>query len=155
MAKTPDKPNKPSSIPTAKEVMQKVAQAEAERASEAMRRETAVAAEKKAQIERLKAPSGVSHEEAIERVTNIIERAVSNGLTEVQVYRFPNTLCTDNGRAINQQERGWEATLTGVPKEIYNFWKSDLQPRGYVLYAQIVEFPGGVPGDVGITLKWG
>src|SRR5262245_16884663 len=28
MAKTPDKPDKPSSIPTAKEVMQKVAQAE-------------------------------------------------------------------------------------------------------------------------------
>jgi hypothetical protein len=35
---------------------------------------------------------------------------VSNGKTEVQVYRFPNQLCTDNGRAINQ-EPGWEDTL--------------------------------------------
>lgn len=150
------KPDKTSSVlPTAEEMMQKVAQAEAERAAEAMRRQAAVDAEKKALIDKLQGSSGVSHEEAMKRVTVIINRAVSNGLTEVQVYRFPNTLCTDHGRAINQQERGWENTLTGVPKEIYEFWKSQLQPRGYKLYAQIVEFPGGVPGDVGITLKWG
>jgi hypothetical protein len=33
----------------------------------------------------------------------------------VQVRRFPNQLCTDKGRAINQQEPGWDNTLTGVP----------------------------------------
>lgn len=153
MAKTPEKPS--NVLPTADEVMQKVAQAEADRASESMRRQAKIDAEKKALVDRLKAPSGVSDDEAIARVKVMIERAVSNGLTEVQVYRFPNTLCTDNGRAINQQERGWETTLTGIPKEIYDFWKSQLQPRGYKLYAQIVEFPDGVPGDVGITLKWG
>jgi hypothetical protein len=43
-------------------------------------------------------------------------------LTEVQVCRFPNNLCTDRGRAINQQEPGWETTLTGFPKEIYQLW---------------------------------
>jgi hypothetical protein len=151
-----NKTDKPSVIlPTAAEVMEKVAQAEAERASDALRREAATAAEKKALIDRLQAPSGVSNQEAINRVAVIIQGAVSNGLTEVQVYRFPNSLCTDRGRAINQQEQGWESTLTGVPKEIYEFWKSELQPRGYKLYAQIVEFPDGVPGDVGITLKWG
>lgn len=153
MAKTPEKPS--NILPTADEVMHKVAQAEADRASESMRRQAKIDAEKKALVDRLKAPSGVSDDEAIARVKVMIERAVSNGLTEVQVYRFPNTLCTDNGRAINQQERGWETTLTGIPKEIYDFWKSQLQPRGYKLYAQIVEFPDGVPGDVGITLKWG
>jgi hypothetical protein len=152
MAKTPDKP--PSALPSAKEMMQKVAQAEAEKANEAMRRQAASEAEKKALIDKLKGPSGVSREEALQRAAVIIQRAVGNGLTEVQVYRFPNTLCTDHGRAINQQERGWEKTLTGIPKEIYDFWKSELQPKGYKLYAQIVEFPGGVPGDVGITLKW-
>ena len=62
----------------------------------------------------------------------IVERAVANGLTEVQVYRFPNTLCTDNGRAINQGEPGWEATLSGVPKEIYEFWQRQLQPLGRI-----------------------
>lgn len=152
MAKTSDKPS--TVLPSAKEMMAKVAQAEAEKAAEAMRRQAASDAEKKALIDRLKGPSGVSREEALQRAAAIIQRAVSNGLTEVQVYRFPNTLCTDNGRAINQQERGWETTLTGIPKEIYDFWKSELQPQGYKLYAQIVEFPGGVPGDVGISLKW-
>ena len=85
----------------------------------------------------------------------IIQRAANNGLTEVQVYRFPNTLCTDHGRAINQQESGWETTLTGVPKEIYEFWARQLRSLGYKLRVQIVDFPGGVPGDVAMTLKWG
>lgn len=153
MASTPDKLS--SILPSAEEVTQKVALSEAEKAAEAMRRHTIAEAAKKALIDRLKGPSGVSDDEAIRRVAAIIQGAVSNGLLEVQVHRFPNTLCTDNGRAINQQERGWETTLTGVPKEIYEFWKRQLQPRGYKLYAQIVEFPDGVPGDVGITLKWG
>jgi hypothetical protein len=79
---------------------------------------------------------------------------VANGLTEVLVYRFPNQLCTDRGRAINQQEAGWETTLTGLPKEMYEFWKRQLQPLGYKIRFQIVDFPGGMPGDVGITLRW-
>jgi hypothetical protein len=61
----------------------------------------------------------------------VIQRAVRHGMREVQVYRFPNVLCTDRGRAINQMEAGWEQTLTGIPKEIYQLWKEYLQPRGY------------------------
>jgi hypothetical protein len=100
-------------------------------------------------------PSGVSDEEAIQRAMKIIERAVANGKTEVHVHRFPNQLCTDKGRAINQQEPGWENTLTGVPKEIYQLWAKYFRPRGYKLKVEIVDFPGGMPGDVGMTLKWG
>ena len=81
--------------------------------------------------------------------------AVNNGLTQVQVYRFPNSLCTDRGRAINQQEADFASTLTGLPKEMYEFWSRQLKPLGYKLQFQIVDFPNGVPGDVGITLKWG
>ena len=77
-----------------------------------------------------------------------------NGLSEVQVYRFPNSLCTDHGRAINQMEKGWEATLTGIPKEIFQLWSDYLQPRGYRIRYQIVDFPGGVPGDISITISW-
>ena len=141
-------------LPTAQEVMEKLALAEAEKASQAARKHAADEAEKKALIDKLTKPSGVSDEEALKRVAAIVERAVANGLTEVQVYRFPNTLCTDHGRAINQQEAGWEATLTGVPKEIYEFWDRQLRPLGYKLKVQIIDFPGGMPGDVGITLKW-
>ena len=141
-------------LPTAQEVMEKLALAAAEKASEAVRKHAAAEAEKKALIDRLTKPSGLSDDEVLRRTEAIIERAVTNGLTEVQVYRFPNSLCTDHGRAINQQEPGWETTLTGVPKEIYDFWERQLRPLGYKLKVQIIDFPGGMPGDVGITLKW-
>jgi uncharacterized protein YpuA (DUF1002 family) len=146
---------KPVALPSAEEVMKKLAAAEAEKASEEHRRQKLMDEEKKSLIDKLSRPSGVSDEEALSRVAAIVERAVKNGLTEVQVYRFPNSMCTDRGRAINQQEAGWEKTLTGIPKEIYDFWHRHLRDRGYKLKAQIVEFPDGVPGDVGIILKWG
>ncbi len=92
------------SLPTAQQVMEKLALAEAEKASATARKQSDAEAEKKMLLEKLTKPSGVSDEEALRRVAAIIERAVSNGLTEVQVYRFPNALCTDRGRAINQQE---------------------------------------------------
>ena len=142
------------SLPTAQEVMEKLAIAEAEKASAAAKKAADTEAEKKMLLEKLTKPSGVSDEEALRRVAAIIERAVSNGLTEVQVYRFPNAMCTDRGRAINQQESGWEQTLTGLPKEMYEFWGRQLRPRGYKIKFQIVDFPDGMPGDVGITLKW-
>jgi hypothetical protein len=141
-------------LPTAQEAMERLALAEAEKASAAVAKRAAAEAEKQALLDKLTQPSGVSDEEALKRVATIVERALANGLTEVQVYRFPNTLCTDHGRAINQQEPGWEATLTGLPKEMYEFWDRQLRPRGYKLRVQIVDFPGGMPGDVGITLKW-
>jgi hypothetical protein len=85
----------------------------------------------------------------------MVERAISSGLQEVLVYRFPNQLCTDRGRAINQKEPEWPSTLTGVPKEIYNFWERALRPLGYKLRFEIIDWPGGMPGDIGITLRWG
>ena len=142
------------SLPTAQQVMEKLALAEAEKASAAAKKQADLEAEKKMLLDKLTKASGVSDEEALRRVATIIERAASNGLTEVQVYRFPNALCTEHGRAINQQEPGWETTLTGLPKEMYQFWERELRPRGYKLRFQIVDFPGGMPGDVGITLKW-
>ena len=143
-------------LPSAKQVMEQLALTEAEKASEAMRQKAKADAEKKALIDRLTKPSGVSDEQALKRAAAIIQRAVKNGLTEVEIIRFPNTLCTDRGRAINNElEPGWEKTLTGRPKELYEFWERQLKPRGYKLRFQVVDFSGGVPGDIGITLKWG
>jgi hypothetical protein len=143
-----------TALPSAKEMMEKLALAEAEKAEAASRRQAEVEAEKKLLLEKITKPSGVSDDEAMQRVAIIVQRAVSNGQTEVQVYRFPNQLCTDHGRAINQQEPGWEKTLTGLPKEMYEFWDRRLRPLGYKLKFQIVDWPGGMPGDVGISLKW-
>jgi hypothetical protein len=141
-------------LPKASDFMKKLALAEAEEASKQARKAAEAEAEMKALIDRLSKASGVSDEEAIRRAVKIIERAVSNGRSEVQVYRFPNQLCTDRGRAINQQEPGWEKTLTGVPNEIYQLWAKYFRPRGYKLKVEIVDFPGGMPGDVAMTLKW-
>jgi hypothetical protein len=142
-------------LPSAKQVMEQVALAEAEKASVALRAQAKVDAEKNALIKKLTAPSGVSDEEALKRVATIIQRAVKNGLGEVEIIRFPNTLCTDRGRAVNNNlESGWEKTLTGLPKEMYEFWDRQLRPLGYKLRFQVVDFSGGVPGDIAITLKW-
>jgi len=112
--------NKPDALlPSAKEVKQKIALAEAEEAEKQARMRAEAQAEKKALIDQLSKPSGISDEEAIERGIKIIERAMHSRMTEVEVFRFPNQLCTDKGRAIIQQEPGWEKTLTGAPKEIY------------------------------------
>ncbi|HEY9521176.1 MAG TPA: hypothetical protein VIQ39_06480 [Methyloceanibacter sp.] len=142
-------------LPSANDFMKKLALAEAEEATKQARKLAEAEAEKKALLDQFTKPSGLSDEEAIQRAIKIIERAVSNGRTEVQVHRFPNQLCTDRGRAINQQEPGWENTLTGVPKEIYELWAKYFRERGYKLKVEIVDFPGGMPGDVGMTLKWG
>ena len=134
--------------------MKKLALAEAEEAAKQARRLVDGEAEKKALLDHFTKPSGVSDEEGIKRAVAIIERAVSNGKTEVQVCRFPNNLCTDRGRAINQQEPGWESTLTGLPKEIYQLWAKYFRERGYKLRVEIIDFPGGMPGDIAMTLKW-
>jgi len=142
-------------LPTALDCRKKSAEMEAEKASEYMRKREAAEAEKKELLDRLAKPSGVSDEERMKRAAAIIKRAVSNGLTEVEVGRFPNNLCTDKGRALNQQEPGWADTLTGLPKELYQFWKKHLEQRGYRLKCQIADWPNGMPGDVSMTLMWG
>jgi hypothetical protein len=141
-------------VPSAKDLQKKLALAEADKAADTARRLAVEEAEKKALLDQLSKPSGVSEELRMQRVAAIIQRAVNNGATEVFVGRFPNQLCTDHGRAINQGEPGWEKTLTGLPKELYEFWGKHLRQRGYKLKMQIVDFPGGMPGDVGVTLSW-
>ncbi len=141
-------------LPKAADCKKRIAEIEGEKASEYMKVEAAKAAEKQALLDQLAKPSGVSDEERMKRAASIIKRAVESGLTEIEVGRFPVQLCTDGGRAINQQEKGWETTLTGLPKEVYMFWKTYLQPRGYKLRAQVATWPGGVPGDIGLSLAW-
>jgi hypothetical protein len=66
-----------------------LALAEAEMASEALRQKKKADAEKKALIDKLLKPSGISEQEALKRAAVIVQRAVKNGLTEVEAFRFP------------------------------------------------------------------
>ena len=94
------------------------------------------------------------HPEVFERVSRVVKGAAERGEREVLVIRFPSEYCTDGGRAINNFEPNWPETLTGFAKRAHEFFQKELQPRGYKARAQILDFPGGVPGDVGIFLSW-
>jgi hypothetical protein len=143
-----------TAIMSAQELRTKMAIAESEKASAALKAKNAEEKEKKALIDHLLHPSPLSDEEIMEKAVVIVNRAVEAGLTSVQVFRFPHQICSDNGRAIHEGEEGWETTLVGIPKEIYEFWKRQLKPRGYHIRYEILDYPGGMPGDIGITLSW-
>ena len=94
------------------------------------------------------------HPEVFERVSKVVRAAAERGEREVLALRFPSTYCTDGGRAINSFEPDWPQSLTGFAQRAYEFWQKELEPKGYKLRAQIMDFPGGMPGDVGLFLRW-
>jgi CBS domain-containing protein len=81
--------------------------------------------------------------------------AAEQGLKEFLLLRFPSQVCSDGGRAVNVPDPGWPATLRGEAAEIYSRWSHDLQPQGFHLSARVVDFPDGMPGDIGMFLVWG
>lgn len=83
-----------------------------------------------------------------------ILRAAERGELEILVMRFPSTLCTDSGRAINNGEPEWPKTLQGKAKNLYDLFVERGKPQGFRLKAQILDFPGGIPGDVGLIVSW-
>ena len=95
----------------------------------------------------------VSEEERA-MIRTAIMSAVGQGKMETLVYSFPSSLCTDGGRAINNSERDWPETLQGKAKELYDRYTEVARPQGYRLKAMIINFPGGIPGDVGFFLSW-
>lgn len=81
--------------------------------------------------------------------------AAQKGEQEQLLLRFPSELCTDHGRAINAPDPNWPTTLRGLAAEVFMRWKKELQPQGFSLGARVVEFPDGLPGDIGLFLEWG
>ncbi|HEY1431662.1 MAG TPA: CBS domain-containing protein [Stellaceae bacterium] len=81
--------------------------------------------------------------------------AAERGEKEFQLLRFPSQLCGDGGRAINAGEPHWPATLRGEAAEIYLRWERDLKPHDFRLSARVLDFPDGMPGDIGLLLTWG
>ena len=94
------------------------------------------------------------HPDVYDRVSRAVKSAAERGEREILVLRFSSEFCTDGGRAINNSEPHWPDTLTGFAKRAHEFWQKELQPVGYKSRAQILDYPGGVPGDVGIFLSW-
>ena len=93
-------------------------------------------------------------EQEISVVRRLVANAVKDGKFEAMIYSFPSSLCTDSGRAINNADRDWPSTLQGKAKEFYERYQTFGKPQGYKLKAMIINFPGGIPGDVGFFLDW-
>ena len=141
-----------SALPSAEDMRKVIEQKEQEKFEEQRRRAAAAAKEKQHQEEAFLAekltPGFVEH------VMHRVKEAAESGATELMVGRFPSAWCTDGGRKINAPEPSWPDTLQGIAKEFYEFWEHDLKPRGFHLHVQILDFPGGMPGDVGAFLSW-
>jgi hypothetical protein len=109
-------------------------------------------------VKRMGEPIDLTPERLKEIVQSLrakLRAAAERGQTELMVMRFPTALCTDKGRAINNVDKDWPETLTGRPRQAYDLWRDQLRSAGYSLSAMIVEWPGGLPGDVGFFLRWG
>jgi hypothetical protein len=94
-------------------------------------------------------------EDEIAMVRRLVMNAVKDGKMEALVYSFPSDLCTDSGRAINNNDPRWPETLQGKAREFYERYQEFGRPQGYRLKAMVINFPGGVPGDIGFFLNWG
>jgi len=94
------------------------------------------------------------HPEVYDRINDAVSIAAKQGRHQLQVITFPCTFCSDGGRRINIADPEWPGTLDGFAKKAYDFYVKELRPLGYKLHAEIISFPGGLPGDAALILKW-
>ena len=92
--------------------------------------------------------------EAMERVAALVAKQIERGEKSALVLQFPSEWLPDQGRAITNREPLSPAKLTGFPKRAYEFFEKELAPRGFQLKAEILDWPNGMPGDVGFILTW-
>ncbi len=130
------------------------------RMAELAREEARAREEAKAQAEQIKqlmTPIEVTPDEFKERLANFMTRvrhAAEQGEHNILILRFPSDLCTDRGRAINNALPGWEDTLVGFPKQLLQVWEEHLKPLGFRLSAEVLDYPHGIPGDIGLYCRW-
>ena len=92
--------------------------------------------------------------DGIERFNGWVRRAAEQGRSEIEILRFPSQYCTDHGRAINNLEDGWPDTLTGAARRVYEAYATASAGQGYKIRAQILNYPDGGLGEVGIYIGW-
>jgi hypothetical protein len=122
---------------SAANIKRRMAEREAQTAAEELQRMKEQEEKQKAVMAEFHAPPDRTPEQLMQLVMQLVKRAAERGQTEVQVYPFPNQLCTDHGRRINNSEPGWEDTLAGRPKAGYEFWRDHLRPLGFGLKAEV------------------
>ncbi len=139
---------------SAADIKRRMAESEMQKAAEELRRMKEQEDQQKAVMAEFHAPPARTPEQLMNLIMQLVTRAAERGQTEVQVYRFPNSLCTDGGRRINNSLPDWEKTLEGRPRLGYEFWRDHLRPLGFGFRAEVLDYPGGKPGDIGFFLTW-
>jgi hypothetical protein len=139
---------------SADDIRHRMAEGEAQKATEKLHELKDQEEKQKAIIAEFHKPSERTPEQLLAMVEKLVREAADRGQSEVQVYRFPNALCSDGGRRINNSDAEWVATLEGRPKFAYDFWNDHLKPLGFHLKAQVLDYPNGKPGDIGFFLTW-
>jgi hypothetical protein len=116
----------------------------------------AAAAQKQAELDAFSARvrSYEITEEDRARARMRIRRAFEAGERELMLVKFPSLLCEDGGRRINNHLDGWQDTLPGVFHRVYLWWEQELAPGGFTFAARVIDYPGGMPGDVGLFIGW-
>jgi CBS domain-containing protein len=92
--------------------------------------------------------------DALEQLMVTVRHLAEQGETEMLALQFPASYLDDHGRKINNLEPDWPTSLTGFAKRAFEFYEQNLKRHGYKVRAQILDYPGGMPGDVGIYLVW-
>lgn len=98
-------------------------------------------------IEDLKKPVEITEQQVASAVQKFVTAAEA-GNTEMVVFSFPFQLCTDGGRMINNALEGWQETLVGKPRSIYEAWQRYLKDKGYGFHARVLDYPQGMLGDI-------
>jgi hypothetical protein len=94
------------------------------------------------------------HPQVMDRLNKAVRIAAEQGFKEIQVITFPASYCNDGGRRINNMLPDWPDSLEGFARRAYDFYAKELRPLGYKLHAQVIDFPGGMPGEIALFLKW-
>src|SRR5499427_6759181 len=86
---------------SAADLRRRMAEREAAKAAEEQRHMKEQEEKQKAVMAEFHKPPDRTPEQLIQMVMQLVNRAAERGESEVQVYRFPNQLCSDRGRRIN------------------------------------------------------
>jgi hypothetical protein len=92
--------------------------------------------------------------DALDRLATLVRKAVDAGEKQALLFQFPSGWLPDQGRAITNHDKNWHEKLDGFAKRAYEYYERELAPRGFQLRAEIISWPGGMPGDVGFFLQW-
>jgi hypothetical protein len=92
--------------------------------------------------------------DALAKLQTMIRRAALDGEREALVLHFPSQWMKDSGRSITSGLDTWPEQLDGFSRRAYDFYAKELEPRGFGIRAVILDYPNGMPGDVGFYITW-